>query len=38
MYAHACEHVFLGPLHLHVSAVWVDAHILFGVLEFHWQA
>lgn len=34
---HASMHMYLHPFHLHVSVIWVGAHILFGVLEFHWQ-
>ncbi len=37
VHAQARKHVCLRPFHLHVSVKWVGAHILFGVLEFHWQ-
>ena len=32
-----CVRVCLHPFHLHVSVIWVGAHILFGVLDCHWQ-
>ena len=35
--AHASKRVCLHPFNLHVSVIWVGAHILFGVLGFHWQ-
>lgn len=35
--AHTCQNMCLHPSYLQVSVIWVGAHILFGVLEFHWQ-